>query len=188
MRRGKIIILSGPSGSGKTTLYQKILASKKLSGRLIRCVSITTRSRRAGEKHGRDYFFISPKAFLFKKRSGHFLESQKVFGNYYGTPQKGVKDLLKEGKNVLLTIDVKGANVVRRKLPHAITIFVKVPSLAILKERLKQRGTETNQSLSLRMKVASEEMKQAREYDYVIVNDNFSSCYQQLAKLILRIV
>ncbi len=188
MSSGKIIILSGPSGSGKTTLYQKLLASRKLSRHLVRCVSMTTRSQRTGERHGRDYFFLSQKKFLHKRRAGQFLESQKVFDNYYGTPRKGVADLLRAGKNVLLTIDVKGAQVVRRKIPQAITIFVKVPSLAILKKRLKRRGTETRQAFSLRMRVASQEMKQARHYDHVIVNDRLFHCYKELESLILEII
>jgi len=139
MKKGKIIILSGPSGSGKTTLYGDLL-KKKLN--LVKSVSVTTRPRRVGEKHGHDYFFISEKMFLYKKRAGHFLESEKVFDNYYGTPNKSVQELLKSGKNVLLCIDVKGARTVWRKHHKAVRIFIKTSTMEELKRRLEGRGSE----------------------------------------------
>jgi len=150
MVKGKIIIISGPSGSGKTTLYKKLLASKKLKGRLVRSVSTTTRPKRKGERRGRDYLFVSLKMFLYKKRCGHFLESEVVFGNHYGTPKKNVQDLLRAGKNVLLCIDVKGAKTVCRKLPGVITIFIKTTSLAVLAIRLKGRGSEQKSAVAER--------------------------------------
>ena len=116
-KTGKIIVVSGPSASGKTTLYKKLLADPRFHKKLAKVVSVTTREKRSGEKHGRDYSFVSEKMFLYKKRSGHFLETEKVFDNYYGTPAKNVRDILKKGKNVLLCIDVKGARTIRRKFP-----------------------------------------------------------------------
>ncbi len=179
--KGKIVILSGPSGSGKTTLYRKLLANYSS---LVKSISVTTRPRRKGETHGRDYFFVSTKMFLYKKRAGHFLESQKVFDNYYGTPKKNVKDLMNEGNNVLLCIDVKGANVVGNRFSKATKIFVKTPSLISLRERLEIRGTESKETINLRLRRAKEELEQASEYDYVVVNDNLEEAFAKLSKII----
>ncbi len=184
MKKGKVIILSGPSGSGKTTLHKELLASRKAKNTLVKTISFTTRARRPGEKHGGDYFFVSPKMFLHKKRSGHFLESENVFGNYYGTPQKSVRELLRSGKNVLLCIDVKGAKTVRRKFPEAVTIFIKTPSLKTLAQRLKARGSEEKKTLQERLKTAREELKAAKTYEHVIVNDLLRNAYKKLEAIV----
>lgn len=186
MVKGKIIIISGPSGSGKTTLYKKLIASKRLKSRLARSISVTTRPKRPGEKQGRDYVFVSPKQFIDKKRRGHFLESEKVFGNYYGTPNKNVRDLLKAGKNLLLSIDVKGAKTVRRKYPGAVTVFIKTPSLAILESRLKKRGSEGKHVLRLRLETARKELKEAGHYRHVVINDSLGSAYKRLESIVLQ--
>ena len=102
MKIGRIIIISGPSGSGKTTLYKKLLASRKLKDKVVKSISVTTRSRRSGEVDGRDYIFLKSEEFLQKREKGYFLESQKVFDSYYGTPAENVKKLLQAGKYVLL--------------------------------------------------------------------------------------
>lgn len=184
MMKGKILILSGPSGAGKTTLYKKLLASRQFKGRLVKTVSVTTRARRVGERHGRDYFFVSPAMFAHKKRAGHFLESMKVFDNFYGTPWKQVKDWLKKGQNVLLCIDVQGARVVARKFPESVRIFVKTSSISALKKRLVKRGSEKGGSLSLRLKTAVRELREAKDYDYVVVNDHLPSAVRELEKIV----
>src|SRR3989338_6159784 len=109
MSKGRIIIISGPSGSGKTTLHQRLLLSRRLKKKLVKSVSVTTRPKGPGEKHGCDYLFVSQETFRRRKKTGYFLEFKKFFGNYYGTTQKAVDRALKSGKNVLLCIDVKGA-------------------------------------------------------------------------------
>lgn len=185
MAKGKIFIISGPSGSGKTTLYKKLLASRNLKSRLVKSISVTTRGKRPGERQGRDYHFVSLKMFLHKKRSGHFLESQKVYDNYYGTPQKAVKDLLAQGKNVLLCIDVKGAKVVLRRFPKAITIFIKTSSQAVLKKRLASRGSEMKDIVDLRLKVAKQELQESKNYKYVVVNDDLRVSLKRLKQIIL---
>ena len=184
LKKGKIIILSGPSGSGKTTLYKRLLASRDFKKCLAKSISVTTRPMRPGEKHGRDYFFVSPKMFLAKKEAGHFLESQKVFDNYYGTPNKQVRDLLKKGKNVLLCIDVKGARIVCQKYPDAVRIFVKTPSLKILKRRLEARRSEHKDNVALRLKRVREELNEAKDYDYTIINDDLSHADKKLKAII----
>jgi len=184
MKPGRIIIVSGPSGSGKTTLHKMLLASRKLKGKVIKSVSVTTRPRRPGEVPGRDYMFMSPKKFLAKRAAGDFLESQKVFDAYYGTPERKVDQLLRKGKNVLLCIDVKGARQVWQKRPDAFKIFIKTPTLQVLKQRLKKRGTERPKDLALRFNTARQELAQAKYYDYVIVNDDLKKAYRKLEKWI----
>lgn len=184
MKKGRIVIISGPSGSGKTTLYKKLLLSKNFKGNLVRSISMTTRPKRKGEKDGRDYSFISEKKFLYKKKAGHFLECQKVFRSYYGTPHKNVREFLKKGKHVLLCIDVKGAMVVWRKHPDALKIFIKTPSMAILKKRLASRATECKKELKIRLKTAQSELKEAKYYDYVVVNDSLKKAFNRLKEII----
>lgn len=181
MKIGRIFIISGPSGSGKTTFYKKLLSTRK---ELVKSVSVTTREKRSGEKNGIDYVFVSKKMFFYKVKAGHFLESEKVFDNYYGTPNKNVRDILKSGKNVLLCIDVKGAKAVRRKFPDLIGIFIKAPSLEVLKKRLIDRGSEKSKVVRLRLKMASSELKEAKSYDYVVINDDFNKAYESLEKII----
>lgn len=186
MKSGKIIIVSGPSGSGKTTLSEEILSNRSFTGKIVKSISATTRKKRTGEKHGRDYFFLSHADFKRRRSWGHFLESQKVFDNYYGTPRKHVEALLRRGKHVLLCIDVKGAKVVRRQVPQALTIFIKVPSLAILKQRLMKRATETAQSTQLRLRIAREELKEAKFYRYTVINDKIGPAYRKLQKILFK--
>ena len=184
-KKGKIIIISGPSGSGKTTLYKNLLENPLIKKQIVKTVSVTTRLKRPGEKNGRDYFFISHKEFLKRKKADYFLESQKVFDNFYGTPEKAVRALLARGKNVLLCIDVKGATVVRRKFPEDRRIFIKVPSMTILKKRLTARGSEDRKTVSLRLKTARQELKEAKYYDRVIVNDRLDHAHVTLKAAIL---
>ena len=184
MKKGKIIIISGPSGSGKTTLYKKLLEDRKLKKEIVKTVSVTTRAKRSGEKHGRDYFFVSPKMFQYKKRNGHFLETEKVFDNYYGTPKKNVQGLLNAGKNVLLCIDVKGARTIRRKFPKAVAVFIKTSSLKVLAARLKGRGSEKKNIMKIRLQTAREELMETKKYDHVIINDYLRTAYSWLAAIV----
>lgn len=184
MKKGKIIILSGPSGSGKTTLYNKLLAQAYFKKKLVKSVSVTTRKKRLGEQNGRDYVFISKKMFLYKKKAGHFLESEKVFDNYYGTPQKSVRQILMKGKSVLLCIDVKGANTLRNHVSGVVGIFVKTPSLLELKKRLEKRGTEDVRTMHQRLSIARQELKDISKYDYVVVNKKIEDSVQKLSEII----
>ena len=118
--------------------------------------------------------------FDYKRQARHFLEWQKVFDNYYGTPAKNVKDLLKRGKNVLLCIDVKGADVIYHQYPKAVRIFIKTPSLAVLRYRLEHRKSESQKIINLRLKIAQQELKQAAHYNKIIINDNLSRAFKEL--------
>ena len=186
MKKGRVIILSGPSGAGKTTLHDLLLKAPGFAGRVIRSISATTRAPRSGERQGRDYFFLSRAMFEHKIRTGQFLEWMRVFDNYYGTPLKHVRLALKQGKHVLLCIDVKGAAEVKKKIPDALGIFVRTPTLAELRRRLQGRGTDTQKSVALRLKTARRELKEARRYDHVIVNDRLPSALAELKSLLVK--
>ena len=185
MKPGTLFILSGPSGSGKTTLSKKLLEHPELRKTLVKSVSATTRRPRPGESPGQDYFFISEKMFRYKIRAGHFLEWEKVFQSYYGTPRRTVLLNLRQGKSVLLCIDVRGAKTVARGFPQACRIFIQPPSMAVLKERLEFRKSETSQERNLRLKAAQAEMKEARLFDRVVVNDKLSEAYRLLSDFFL---
>ena len=137
--KARIIIISGPSGCGKTTLHKALLVSPLLKGRVVKSISATTRNKRPGEKPGKDYLFLNRKTFEDRIKKGYFLEWEKVFDHYYGTPKKQALNLLKKGTNVLLCIDVKGARTVAREFPEALKVFIKAPSMKILAARLKAR-------------------------------------------------
>ncbi len=188
MKKGRVIILSGPSGAGKTTLHDRLLRASGFSGGLIRSISATTRKPRGQERHGREYLFLSQAMFKYKIRTGQFLEWMKVFDNYYGTPVKNVREALKSGRHVLLCIDVKGAAVVRKKIPDAVMIFVKTPTLQELRRRLEGRGTDTRASVALRLKTARTELKEAVKYDHVIVNDNLERAFEELKALLVKVL
>jgi len=185
-KQGKIFIISGPSGSGKTTLYRKLLQSRHLKGKIVKAISVTTRQKREGEVHGRDYYFVSKKSFLDKQKKGRFLEFEKVFGNMYGTPKSAVLKHLKTGKSVILCIDVKGAKTVRSKIDGAVTIFIKTKTLSELKKRLKNRGSENQAKLALRLITAKAELKEAPSYSYILINDMVLTALRRLEQIIRK--
>jgi guanylate kinase len=122
--------------------------------------------------------------FIYKIRAGHFLEWQKVFKYYYGTPLRKVKELLKKGRYVLLCIDVKGAKVVWRQFPQALKIFIRPPSLAVLKARLIKRGTENSQDLKIRMQTAKRELLEAPHYDLIVTNGDLHEAYNKIKRFL----
>jgi guanylate kinase len=187
-KRGRIIILSGPSGSGKTTLQKTLLEAPKLKGKLVKSISATTRPKRKGEKDGKDYLFLTEQIFARRIRRGYFLEWEKVFENYYGTPKVQVTNLLSRGKHVLLCIDVKGADHIKQEFPLAVRIFIKPPSMQELRKRLENRASETQETLTRRLEVAQEEMKMAKEYDHVIINGSLDKAKEELSCLVAKLL
>lgn len=182
-REGKIFIVSAPSGCGKTTLCKKLLKDKL---NLKHSISATTRPPRKGEIDGKDYFFLSPEEFRAMIKREELLEHEENFGFLYGTPKKPALSLLEKGRNVLLSIDVKGAMKVNRLYPaRSVLIFIMPPTLRELKKRLESRMTDAASSISSRLKIARREMGYKRKYDYVVVNDSLDTAYKRLKKIIL---
>lgn len=177
-------VVSGPSGSGKTTLCMKLLRKKNTG--IVRSVSFTTRPIKKGEKNRRDYVFISKNEFLKKIKSGELLEWQRVFGNLYGTSKKLVEGAFRKNKDVLLCIDVKGALEIKKRFSQrSIFIFVVAPSEKVLIQRTKMRAREDKKEMQERLKAAKRELACAREYDYVIVNDDLSRAVKNLEAIII---
>lgn len=163
-------MISASSGTGKTTLARALLQNDQ---KLAASISCTTRAPRPNERNAVDYYFITKKAFLDKKKNDGFLEWANVFGQFYGTPKKQVNAQLGRGRDVLLLIDVQGAKKVKRTRPDAVFIFLAPPSKQELKRRLEKRGTESKQEIKRRYKVATRELKELNELalcDYRIVN------------------
>ncbi len=150
----------------------------------MRSISSTTRKRRKGEQGGRDYFFISRGEFLKQKAKKQFLEWAEVLGNFYGTPLKFVQEQLERGTDVILSIDVQGAQKIKRKVKNAVFIFVLPPSVEELQRRLKARSTENRREIAGRLKLARWEIKQAKHYDYAVLNDNLDKALRKLKKII----
>ncbi len=163
-------MISASSGTGKTTLARELLREDK---KLVQSVSYTTRQPRHDEKNGQDYFFVSKKEFSEKTKKKGFLEWANVFGRCYGTPRKEVEDHTRNGRDVLLLIDVQGAKKVKKSKPDAVFIFLVPPSKEELLHRLKKRGTETRREIQKRYQVATKELQELNELnlcDYRIIN------------------
>jgi guanylate kinase len=181
MITGKLYIISAPSGAGKTSLVKRLLADMV---HLAVSVSHTTRAMRAAEQDGVDYFFVS--VDTFKDMIGHqaFLEHAQVFDNFYGTSQRSVEANLAQGLDVILEIDWQGAQQVRRMLPDSISIFILPPSIAVLRQRLQNRGQDNDEVIARRMRDAVTEMSHYPEFDYLIVNDDFDTALEQLKSIV----
>lgn len=181
-RIGNVFVISAPSGGGKTTLAGQILNAMP---DVERSVSMTTRPPRDGERDGRDYFFVDPKTFEKVKREKGFLEHATVFGQSYGTPRAFVDSRRRQGKDVLLLIDVQGADQVKRNLKEAIRVFVMPPSMEELRRRLLNRSTDAPEEIQRRLKIAKREMREATQYDYVVLNLDLAKAVDELRAIIL---
>ena len=179
--RGKLLVISGPSGAGKSTVV-----AKAIEGRTDICfsTSVTTRSPRPGEMHGREYFFVNFERFREMVENDELLEHAEYVANRYGTPRSYVEKRLDEGMNVLLDIEVQGARQVRKKMPEAILIFIAPPSLVELERRLRGRGTDTEKAIEGRLIRARQEYQEADFYDYLIVNDDVDKAAAKLNAII----
>ena len=177
--KGSILVISGPSGSGKTSLARAVC--EELKDKAYFSISTTTRPKREGEKDGVDYFFVSKEEFLKDIEEGYFLEWAEVHGNFYGTSKKQINEALNKGQIVFLDIDVQGHEAVRKAYPDIVTsVFVTTKDKDILIQRLKNRGTETEETLEVRMINALHEMKKIPEYDFLLINDDFEEAKEFL--------
>ena len=174
---GQLYIVSAPSGAGKTSLVSKLIES---DSKIRVSVSHTTRPARPGEQDGVNYYFVSRDAFLEKVSQGAFLEHAEVFGNFYGTSQQQVENLLADGIDVILEIDWQGAQQVRKLMPEARSIFILPPSMGDLKSRLESRGQDDQNVIQRRLREASTEIAHYNEYDYIVINEIFETALQDL--------
>lgn len=166
-RDGVLMVISGPAGSGKGTAVKLLF---DIVPELTLSVSATTRSPRPGEIDGVHYFFISKEEFREKLAAGEILEHTEYCGNYYGTPEKAVRDTLSRGRDVILEIEVDGASQIKKKFPDAVTVMLLPPDGKSLEARLRGRGTETNDVIAARMARARAEIALADSYDYIVVS------------------
>ena len=177
MNRGVLLVVSGPAGVGKGTVCKQFLKDNenvKLS------VSATTRAPRPGEENGREYYFLTKEEFEGKIKADELLEYVCFVGNYYGTLKSAVEEKLAAGTDVLLEIEVEGAMNVKKKFPDSVLVFVLPPSFTELADRLRGRGTETEEVIERRLKRAREEFECVKHYDYVLLNDNVENAALKL--------
>lgn len=181
-KRGLLIVLSGPSGVGKGTIRKAMF--EKENHNFTYSISMTTRKPREGEVDGKDYYFVTKDEFLKRIDEGKFLEHAEFVGNYYGTPLDKVNEQLDLGKEVILEIDVKGAMQVKKKVPDAVLIFILPPTKETLYERLKGRGTETEEVIKKRIETANEELLISKNYDYAVINDKVDKAVDEIMEII----
>jgi len=186
-KAGKIFVLSGPSGSGKTTLLEGLVKSRTLFGLLDKSCSVTTRSRRRGEKEGKDYFFVSKKEFNRLQKTKKILEWTNYLGYYYGTPKGPLESKLNEGKSIGLCLDLKGANTLKKLYPDkTVTIFILPPSLDELKTRIEKRSRENKKETRQRLRIAGKEILAAADFDYCILNKNLKVALGELKDIFFK--
>jgi guanylate kinase len=183
-----LIVLSAPSGGGKTTLSDQLIATRAIVTRAVTC---TTRQPRPGEKEGVDYYFLDANTFLKRVQAGNFLEHATVYGNSYGTLKAEVLGKLRQGRHVILNVDVQGAATIRE---HAegdpevkralVTVFLTPPSLAILEQRLRKRGMDSPTAIQKRLSVAKQEVAQWRHFDYLIVSTTIAEDVRRMQAIL----
>jgi len=177
-----VYIISAPSGSGKSTLVNKV---RSLLQDLDFSVSYTTRSPRRGEQNGREYFFVTRAEFEAMIEKDDFIEHANVFGNYYGTARRFLREAEQNGHDLLLDIDVQGAEQIKSKLPQAVSIFILPPDRRTLEQRLRQRSLDTDDVIQRRLVTATREIENYEKYDYILVNDRLEESVEKLKAILL---
>lgn len=179
--KGVLMILSGPSGSGKDTVLNKLVESNE---DVCVSISMTTRKMRDGEIDGKHYYFVSREYFQKKIAEDKMLEYAEYAGNYYGTPRQPVEEMLNEGKSVVLKIEVQGAEKIRKIYPDVTSVFLLPPSMRVLEGRLRGRGSEDEETINHRLRIAREELRRAYDYDYIVINDTVENALHGLETVI----
>ena len=180
--KGQLFVISAPSGTGKSTVLGEVRA--RLTG-LGYSVSHTTRRPRPGEQEGRDYFFVDKETFKRMAEEGSFVEWARVYGDYYGTSFFSLEGQLDSGVDVLLDLDVQGARSIKEHFKESVLIFLVPPSLEVLEDRLRNRGTDGQEVIETRLKKARKEIAEFNRYDYVIINDELEQAVEEVQAIIL---
>jgi guanylate kinase len=181
MAKGNLFVVTAPSGAGKTTLVAALLAA---DANVQLSISYTTRQPRVGEVDGKDYHFVDRTEFERMINAGELLEFAEVYGNYYGTSQVWINEVIKNGRDILLEIDWQGAQQVRRLFPDAIGLFVLPPSLETLENRLRNRGKDSEEVIAKRMAVSRTECSHVDEFDFVIVNEHIDDAVRDIVSVV----
>ncbi|MCL2390399.1 MAG: guanylate kinase, partial [Endomicrobia bacterium] len=178
---GNIIVVSAPSGAGKTSVCNAVIEGDKNT---IYSISYTTRKPRDGEENGVEYFFVNETKFQKMAKEGKFAEWAKVHGNYYGTPKSFLDKTLKNGKNVILDIDVQGGINIKKHYPGACMIFITTPDLKTLEKRLVLRNKDSKETIKIRLENAKKELKSLPKYEYLVINDDLDKAIDSVKTII----
>lgn len=181
MEQGKLFVLSGPSGAGKGTICKEIVRRENIG----LSVSMTTRAPRGQEEHGKSYYFVSEEDFQKTIDEGGFLEYAQIYGHSYGTPKRAVLDQLSQGRDIILEIEMQGAFQVKNVYPEGILIFILPPSLAELRKRLIERGTEDEEDIRIRQQATLNEIALIHDYDYFVINGDLEEAVDRVRSIIL---
>jgi len=181
MEQGKLFVLSGPSGAGKGTICKEIVRRENIG----LSVSMTTRAPRGQEEHGKSYYFVSEEDFQKTIDEGGFLEYAQIYGHSYGTPKRAVLDQLSQGRDIILEIEMQGAFQVKNVYPEGILIFILPPSLAELRKRLIERGTEDEEEIRIRQQATLNEIALIHDYDYFVINGDLEEAVDRVRSIIL---
>ncbi|MFQ5963996.1 MAG: guanylate kinase [Candidatus Scalinduaceae bacterium] len=179
-KKGRLVIISGPSGSGKTTICKQLT----MNSRIKRSISYTTRNPRKGEKEGIDYHFIKRNEFEKLVDEGKLIEYEEYCGSLYGTPLGPIKETIKNGGTFILAVDVKGAMEIMRKISKVTSIFIMPPDDDTLRQRLKERLTDSEVNINTRLEIAKEELKYKEYYDYCVINDQLYDTVKKIKRIL----
>jgi len=182
-RRGSLVVVAGPSGAGKSTLLTRLLEERADFSFAVSC---TTRAPRPGEVEGREYYFIKLDEFSRRVQADEFVEWEELHANRYGTLKSEIDRLRDIGRHVLLDLDVKGALSVRRSYVEALLVFIAPPSLELLEQRLRERRSDSEEQIRIRMARCAEEMDLADRFEHVVINDDLEECYRRFRELVQR--
>ena len=181
MKKGILLVVSAPSAGGKGTILKELF---RQDGNLRMSVSATTRQPRPGEENGKDYYFMSREEFQELVAGGRMLEHAEYVGNCYGTPREPVEEWLAQGLDVVLEIDVQGGAQIKRLAPDCVSVFITPPSMEVLEKRLRDRGTEDDETVRKRLAAAREELPHAEDYDYIVVNDRLEDAVEDMLAIL----
>ncbi len=181
MNKGLVIVVSAPSGGGKGTILKELF---KRNANMKFSVSATTRKPRPGEVDGQSYYFTDKEHFEELIAEGKMLEHAEYCGNYYGTPKEPIEKAVAEGYDIVLEIEVQGGAQIKKKIPDCVSVFITPPSMEVLERRLRNRGTETDEVIKNRLNTALQEIPHAKDYDYIVVNDELEKAVDELEAII----